>query len=144
MKNTIICIKGSSQTGKTPTIRDLYGKIASEEEKLNNANYQHPFKDIEDDIILYKNTKIGFYSCGDPGYLQYEHVSDLIKKGGQIIICSCRNWGQTKNDINKAALKYNYDLIYASTYKSPFGLQDFLRKNFVTALITLIDSCISN
>lgn len=143
MKNTIICIKGSSQTGKTPTIRDLYGKIASEEEKLNNANYQHPFKDIEDDIILYKNTKIGFYGCGDPGYLQYEHVSDLIKKGCQIIICSCRNWGQTKNDINKAATEYNYDLIYTSTYQSPSGLQDFLRENFVIALITLVDSCIN-
>jgi hypothetical protein len=143
MKNTIICIKGSRQTGKTPTIRDLYGKIASEEEKSNNENYLHPYKDIEDDIILYKGIKIGFYGCGDPGYLQYEHVSDLIKKECQIIICSCRNWGQTRNDIHKAATEYNYDLIYTSTYQSPSGLQDFLRENFVIALITLVDSCIN-
>ena len=144
MNNTIICVKGSNQTGKTPTIRDLYGKIAPEEEKLKNADYQHPIKDIVDEIILYKDVKIGFYGCGDPGYSQYEHISGLIEKGCQIIICSCRNWGQTQNDTHKAATEYNYDLIYTSTYQSSSDLHDFLRKNFVTALVTLIDSCIDN
>ena len=141
MKRTIVCVKGSSQTGKTPSIRELYALVASEAEKTENADFKIPGHDISCKT-KYKDVLIGFYSWGDPGCAQYEEISKHIQDGCEIIICSCRNWGQTKNDIERVANEFGFDLIYTSTYHSPMVSQDFMRQHFVAALLNLLDSCI--
>lgn len=142
MQKSIICIKGSSQTGKTPSIRDVYSLIAPKEEQMQNTQFLQDGYDINCHT-KYKGVQVGFYSCGDPGCSQYEEVSKHIQDGCEIVICSCRNWGQTKNDIERAAREYGFRLIFTSTYKSPTVSPDFMRKHFVAALINLIDSCTS-
>lgn len=142
MKKTIICVKGSSQTGKTPTIRDLYALIAPKEEQLTNADFRVPGRDIHC-ITTYQGIQVGFYSYGDTGCDQYRHISDLINNGCDLIICACRNRGQTKNDIDMVASESGTELIYTSTYLPRMASTDFVRKHFVSALMNLINSCIN-
>ena len=142
MKKTIICVKGSTQTGKTPTIRDLYALIATKEEQLANTDFMVPGRDIHC-ITTYKGIQVGFYSYGDPGCHQHRHISDLINSGCDLVICACRNRGQTKNDIDRVAIEFESELIYTSTYLPRMAASDFVRKHFVSALMNLIDSCIA-
>ena len=130
---TIICIQGPSQTGKTPTIRDVYAKLSKS---------VWPKEGDFCCIVNYKNVKVGFFSIGDPGYKQYETIKSHIENDCEIILCACRSWGHTQNDIERVAKEFDYKLIYASTYRSKNVNIDFIRKQFVSAIINLIDSCI--
>jgi len=135
---TMICVKGSSQIGKTPSICDLCASIIQESEWPSAEIIQNKW-DFECKGH-YRGVLVGFYSCGDPGCEQYKHLTALINDGCEIVICSCRNWGQTRNDVEKVAKENGYDLIYTTTYHSVSVDDDFLRRHFVKALVDLVDS----
>lgn len=123
------------------SIKQVYTTIIPKSEQVTDEEFNRCM-DINFPA-MYKGVLIGFYSCGDPGCEQYEKISNHIKNGCRIILCACRNWGQTRNDIENVAKENGFDIIYTSTHQSSTVSPEILCKSFVLALIDLIESCLT-
>ena len=83
MQKSIICIKGSSQTGKTPSIRDVYSLIAPKEEQMQNTQFLQDGYDINCHT-KYKGVQVGFYSCGDPGSVNMKKSLNIYRTDARL------------------------------------------------------------
>ena len=118
MKKTIIAVYGSAQEGKSSTIKKVCQKLIA---NFPDAIASDLAIDYSADIsvtIIIGNIKIGIESQGDPSTGLLERLDKLAIDGCDIIICATRRRGETTNAVGEVAEKYNYNMIWLSSYFS--------------------------
>ena len=146
LRKIVLAISNSSNKGKTSTLREI-AKILIENfsPKIilpKDSENQDVLNSIESggDFSLVLNINgvmIGIESKGDPGTSLKTRLEQLVDMGCDVIICTCRTRGDTKNDVN--ALKNNYSIIFSSTYSSNDCSQELLNQLNKKKAIHLID-----
>lgn len=104
-----IIVTGSSNSGKTNTIRTLWESLGG------NILQNHDFHGD----LTYDGKKIGFHSWGDnkKHYMEPKGgLPDLVKKECSIIICAARGKGQTQEFLiqqyQEANPEFKMDALY--------------------------------
>lgn len=128
MNKTIIAIYGRANEGKSETIKLISQNIIR---IFPNAIPSKINIDYSGDILLtitIGNIKIGFESQGDPNSRMISEntirkLADITfdKNLGNcdIIICATRTDGMTVKKVDEIANKYNYNVLYLSSFWSP-------------------------
>ncbi len=99
MKHKIIAVWGTSNTGKTETIKKVYELRL----KKYPAAKEEPFRmrvDIKV-VITIDGIKIGIESQGDPNGRLDDSLKCFVKKGCNLIICATRTSGMTVNFVQE-------------------------------------------
>lgn len=118
MKNTIICLKGEADSGKTHIVKCVYEKLFEETYKKREINGVFLRKD---------NVSIALISQGDPGINVYLRIKKKIKLDAKIILCCARTGeANTKDDVfnnnfiqvtKNESITSQYEIIYFETKK---------------------------
>ncbi|MCG8574176.1 MAG: hypothetical protein MI810_04770 [Flavobacteriales bacterium] len=120
MKKTIIAVYGTSESGKTQSIKQFV------------ANNSNPFIDINgnittviptnsDDIygtIQIGRALVGITSQGDPGTGLDQRLAYLVSINCDIIICATRTKKQTVWDVNDVERDHGYRKIRFGNFES--------------------------
>lgn len=107
MKNVVLIIQGKSGVGKSTLIKQVKDRLCKMPNcKVLKDDFSGNKFDIQT-ILQIGDVKVGIESEGDPGSNLYKRLAELVKQDCNIIICSCRTYGETVNSIGKAC--YNYE-----------------------------------
>jgi hypothetical protein len=157
---TVIANKGLSEQGKSASI-----KLATQEilKKFNNAVYQAYLVDIKEKtitksdlnnkgditvIIEIDGIKIGIESQGDPQSRIFLSLPFFVQNECDIIICACRNRGDTVWEVEKLHDNNNYDIIWVANPRSWQKRSEeqcaFMNKLFADQALNLIEGIINN
>ena len=114
LKN-IIAVSNASNKGKSSTLRHVANILLTEfpSEKIEG---ELPEEGDFRLIIRINELKIAVESQGDPGTRLKDRLIDLDKRNCDLIICTCRTKGETKDAI--LHLENTYNIIWTSTYTS--------------------------
>ncbi len=106
--NTIIAIRGVGNTGKTETIKNVYGLLVS---KYPKATIEHKKQGVDiRAIITINNVKIGIESQGDPPNSRlFKSIPFFVEEKCNIILCATRSSGKTVQLIEK---QEDYEIIW--------------------------------
>lgn len=144
MNRTIIAICGRANEGKSDTIKrvckTLLRDFPNASPAIHEINYDW-------DILLtiqLGSIKIGIESQGDPNsrMLNQNTIEDLAKQNCDIIICATRTEGKTVNKVDEIADKYDYHIIWLSSFFSPSLNSNVLNQKAANNIINLIKSLI--
>lgn len=159
IKKTVIANKGLAEQGKSASI-----KLVTEEilKNFKNATYQAYIVDIKQKTITkselsYKGDitvlieidgiKIGVESQGDPQSRIFYSLPFFVQNECDIVLCACRNRGDTVWEVEKLHDNNNYDIIWTtnprSWQKRSDEQCDFMNKLFIDQTIKLIEGIIS-
>ena len=131
---TIICLSGTSEIGKTSSIRAIWKRL--------NIENQPPLHQSADDIcavVPFCNQTIGIASQGDPCSEQEKWLEELVTLGCEIIVCASRTKGSTVSAVETAAKKGKYVTIWFSPfYSADFNNTNILNDYTAEAVIGLI------
>ena len=129
----IVCLRKTGDQGKSGTIKalaDLLMPDSTEVSKMPQAN--------GDDICValkVNGKRVGLCSGSYNPYDIEEHLEFLLKKGSEIIFCTCWVRGKTVKAVEKAARKYGHTIIWTAPYtdntpprKEPTPLQEKLNR----------------
>jgi hypothetical protein len=113
----IICLKGTANTGKSGTIRELFKLLKP---KSDREPRFHSPPDISDSYIhaevWIKGKHIGLISNGDFGDELYRTLKKLADDGCDIIFCTSRTKLGPYETVKRIAKKYGYTLIWTAPY----------------------------
>lgn len=118
MKKTVIANWGHAQKGKSDTVKRVAQIILR---NYPNATTNPTNIDFSADIkivITIDKIKIGIESQGDPNSRLFESLKEFAKINCDIIICSTRTSGGTVDAVNALCTSDNYDIIWATNYRS--------------------------
>lgn len=113
---TMILVKGSSQRGKSQSIKRLATTFpfASIIKPWSGDDYDSyiigTIKDSED-----RDRIVGMESLGDPGSCQKLWIEECANAGCEVIVAASRSYGQTVNDAYGLASANGYEVIEVST-----------------------------
>lgn len=106
VQKTIIANYGDGDLGKTKSVILAYEKLRKVADKDENGNVkEEPIckpGDLNGDIcyiLTINNVKVGISSQGDPRSAQKWLLEELVNKGCQIILATCRYYGATTDAI---------------------------------------------
>jgi hypothetical protein len=118
MKNdkVIICLYGTSKTGKTSTIGLIPNEI-NKNFKVVNSSIQKQGNETHGTITLSNKKVIGIVSIGDPGGDQYELLPIIVPQC-DLVICASRNYGDTVVFVDKIAKKNGFKVVWVRNYQS--------------------------
>lgn len=152
---TIIANYGDGELGKTNSTIRVYEKLRKVADKDENGNVkEEPVckqEDLNGDIcyiLTINNVKVGISSQGDPRSAQKWLLEELVNKGCQIILATCRYYGATTDAIQAYYPKYriywtcNARLYEHKTYPriAPKGIQSRFNDNWATEIANLIEA----
>ena len=109
MKKTLLAIYGTSDIGKTTSIKNFFLKFITkhsaqikEIKGSDNVNSNEIYKIIE----LQNDIKIGVCSCGDNGK-NLEILKKFTSEDCKVIVCASRTKGASVDSINKLIEELN-------------------------------------
>ena len=103
MEKTLLAIYGTSDIGKTTSIKNFYLKFISKYSSQvinNNSLCDDDSNEIYRIIELQNGVKIGVCSYGDDG-TSYNILGDFVKQDCKVIVCASRTKGASVDSINK-------------------------------------------
>lgn len=86
MMRTIIAVSGSSNAGKTTTIRLAYEQLSEKSDILDGGRRAR--KEVRGAVLEIEGVKVGFASPGDREDVLRENLDRLIEAGCQVIVCA--------------------------------------------------------
>ena len=155
VEKTIIANYGDGDLGKTKSVILAYEKLRKDADKDENGNVkEEPIckpEDLNGDIcyiLTINNVKVGISSQGDPRSAQKWLLEELVNKGCQIILATCRYYGATTDAI--LAYYPDYRIYWTSNARlyedrtrprvAPKGILDCFNENWAEELARLIES----
>ena len=134
MKKLVIANWGSAQQGKSNSIKLVFELLSDKypyEILINGADIKV--------IVKASGVKIGIESQGDPNSRMFESIDDFVNEGCEMIVCACRNWGETKNKV-VSLKKLGYDIIWTQNDKSEnISIHTSLNKLYAERMIKIIE-----
>lgn len=144
---TMILVKGSSQRGKSQSIKRLATTFPF-------ASIIRPWSGDDYDSYIIGTIKdsgdvdriVGMESLGDTGSCQKLWIEECINGGCEVIVAASRSYGQTVDDAYGLARINGYEVVEVSTlfhYDDPIlpnGLD--LRNAFAENMVSLIMNCL--
>ena len=155
VQKTIIANYGDGDLGKTKSVILAYEKLRKVTDKDENGNVkEEPIckpEDLNGDIcyiLTINNVKVGISSQGDPRSAQKWLLEELVNKGCQIILATCRYYGATTDAILAYYPDYriywtsNARLYEHKTYPrlAPKGICDRFNEQWAEGIANLIES----
>lgn len=152
---TIIANYGDGDLGKTKSVILAYEKLRKIADKDKDGNVKEETickpEDLNEDIcyiLTINNVKVGISSQGDPRSAQKWLLEELVNKGCQIILATCRHYGATTDAILVYYPDYriywtsNARLYEYKTYPrvAPKGIQSRFNDNWATEIANLIEA----
>ncbi|WP_321308182.1 hypothetical protein [Marinifilum fragile] len=139
MKN-ILTIWGGAEQGKSATIKNL---IPLFETNFPKAKVNWLIKGYDIKLIIeIEGKKIGVESQGDPNSRLKSSITDFAKDDNcDLIICASRTRGETVKIIKDVAKEYNYNLTWATNYRSSTNqstLNQMSAEHIFQLILTLI------
>ena len=113
---TMILVKGSSQRGKSQSIKRLATTFpfTSIIRLGTNDDYDsYVIGTIKDSEGM--DRIVGMESLGDPGSCQKLWIEECVNAGCEVIVAASRSYGQTVNDAYGLASANGYEVIEVST-----------------------------
>lgn len=144
---TMILVKGSSQRGKSQSIKRLATTFpfTSIIRPWTNDDYDsYVIGTIKDSEGI--DRIVGMESLGDPGSCQKLWIEECVNAGCEVIVAASRSYGQTVDDAYGLASANGYEVVEVSTYFHdggpvlPNGLD--LRDAFAESMRDLIMKCL--
>jgi hypothetical protein len=114
IKKTIIANKGLAAQGKSASIISLIHALRAKYPNANTEPQEIIFNGDVQVIINLDNVKIGIESQGDPKSRLFTSLPLFVEKKCDIIICACRNRGQTVWEVEKMHSVHDYDIVWVS------------------------------
>jgi predicted kinase len=104
MKRTLLALWGTSNSGKSTTIKRVYGLLRSKHKdaEIIHSKFGRDFVVI----LLIKGKKIGIESQGDPNGRLGSSLERFVREKCNVIICATRTRGQTVDAVNDLAKRY--------------------------------------
>ena len=109
MKKTLLAIYGTSDIGKTTSIKNFYLKFISKYSSQvinNNSLCDDDSNEMYRIIELQNGVKIGVCSFGDDGS-SYEKLNNFAKQDCKVIVCASCTKGASVDSINKLIEELN-------------------------------------
>jgi hypothetical protein len=105
MRRTLIVLHGKRDSGKTTTMRRAYDQIV-ELDGVKVLRKPPRQTNLRGTILEFDGVRIGFVSVAEPpeGFLEY--LTDLIRRGCQVIICATRSRGRTRSVVARFGRKF--------------------------------------
>lgn len=128
MKKTIIAVYGTSESGKSRSIKQFAFNNVNDFLDMNGTIIAINPQNSDDiyGIIQQGNVLIGISSQGDPGTGLLGRLEELIHRGCEIIICATRTRGQTVWDVDNVARSSEYNVIWFGNF---LGRGDIYNRN---------------
>lgn len=118
MNKTVIANWGTAQQGKSNTVKRIAKEILAHYPKATSQPAVIDFTfDIKVVITIGKIT-IGIESQGDPSSRLFQSLKEFSKMNCDLIICSTRTSGSTVEAVNALNKTHEYDIIWATNYRS--------------------------
>lgn len=144
---TMILVKGSSQRGKSQSIKRLARMLpfSSVIRPWNGDDYDSYIIGTITDHNE-KQRIVGIENQGDPGSSQSIWIKECINAKCEVIVAASRSYGQTVDDAYKLAGASGYEVVEVATYfhnggpKLPNGID--LRDAFAEKMIDVIMKCL--
>jgi Cdc6-like AAA superfamily ATPase len=144
MKKYIIAIWGNANNGKSATVKKIaqliLDKFPNAISEPNSPNYD---KDIKV-IIQIGKIKIGIESQGDPNSRHFKSLKEFVEEKCDLILCTTRTYGSTVNAVNDMQKTDNYEIIWATNYRSNENLHEILNDFSSKQICELIENIIAN
>ena len=144
MKKTVIANWGHGQQGKSDTIKKVAQIILSHYPNATSdpaiINYAADIKVV----ITIDKIKIGIESQGDPKSRIFESLKEFAKLNCDLIICTTRTSGETVHAVSSLYASDNYDIIWATNYRSNEKNHDTLNNFSARQIFELIQNLLSN
>lgn len=116
MKKTIIANWGSSQQGKSETIKRVTKLIL---QNYPNAVCESINFEVDIKVVITINDiKVGVESTGDPNSRLPESLKLFASVNCDIILCSTRTSGGTVNAVDTLAAENGYNVIWVTNHRS--------------------------
>lgn len=144
---TMILVKGSSQRGKSQSIKRLATTFPF-------TSIIRPWSGDDYDSYVIGTIKdsdgrdriVGMESIGDPGSCQKQWIEECINAGCEVVVAASRSYGQTVDDACGLTGANGYEVVEVSTYfhvggpKLPNGvdLRDAFAENMKNLIIKLL------
>lgn len=144
MKKTIIANWGHAQQGKSDTVKRVARIIL---DNYPTATTDPTAIDFSVDIkvvITIDKIKIGIESQGDPNSRLFESLKEFAKINCDLIICSTRTSGGTVDAVSALHASDNYEIIWATNYRSNEKNQDTLNNLSARQIFELIQNLLTN
>lgn len=131
---------GSSNTGKSSAIKEFYSFCTT---------HGHTVKTIYNGgdvcaIIEVEGVKIGIESQGDPNSRMYETLELLDGEDCDVIVCACRSYGGTREEVEDLRDRSGYTLVWMPNPRSEeTEIQEDLNKIYAMQVWQTIKSLLS-
>lgn len=144
MKKNIIAIWGQAQQGKSDTVKRIAQHILSNYPTAISTPTNIDFSADIKVIIEIGKIKIGIESQGDPNSRLFESLKEFAKIKCDLIICSTRTSGATVDVVSNLHSSDNYEIIWATNYRSNEKPHATLNDLSARQIFELIQNLITN
>jgi predicted kinase len=105
MIRTLIALRGVANSGKSTTVKRVFGSLKSRHKDavMNHGKFGRDFRVV---LTIKRVVKIGIESMGDPNSRLAASLELFVKEGCKVIICATRTRGQTVDAVNNLAKRY--------------------------------------
>lgn len=144
MKKNIIAIWGHANQGKSDTVKRIAQILLKEYPTAIptplNIDYSTDIKII----VAIGEIKIGIESQGDPNSRLFGSLKEFARKNCDLIICSTRTSGATVNAVSSLHSSDNYEIIWATNYRSNEKSRNILNELSANQVFELIQTLLTN
>lgn len=138
MNKLIIANYGSANKGKSSTIKEVFKLLSLRYPENVTIYYPLESGDVKA-IVEVQGVLIGIESQGDPNSRLRQSLNDFKEANCQIIVASCRTFGDTANAIDEMH-QYGYQVIWTSNDKNwdEDEIVDYLNIQFAKHIVNLV------
>ncbi|TJZ53788.1 hypothetical protein FAZ15_17340 [Sphingobacterium olei] len=136
MNKSVIAIHGSSNLGKSETVRETANLLLA-------AFPNHTIHAINTDadityIVDINGVKIGIESQGGLNNRMFQSLQTFVAEGCDIIICSCSSIGATAEAVEDLHRHHQYEIIWSTNHRSLHKNQTQLNQIATGEILELI------
>src|ERR1043166_3523206 len=96
MRRTLIALRGTTHSGKSSTLREVYRRLLEEAGEVRGAgNRGENVRDIRGGILVIQGVLVGFLSIAEPPLELEDRLACLADQGCVVVVCACRSDGAT-------------------------------------------------
>lgn len=144
MRKNIVAIWGQAQQGKSDTVKRIAQLILDNYPTASTTPITINFSADIKVIIVIGKIKIGIESQGDPNSRLLESLKEFSKSNCDLIVCSTRTSGSTVNAVSALNSSDNYEIIWATNYRSYEKPQTTLNDLSARQIFELIQNLLTN